>query len=282
MLIDAHNHLQDEWLAPHLEAIARDCQNAGIAAAVVNGTSEADWPAVAVLARRFAWVRPSFGLHPWDCGNAGPGWRESLGRALDAHPAAGVGEIGIDGWIVDRARPDDPRLAGLRRAPLAEQEEAFLWQLELAADRDLPVTIHCIDAWGRLLELLRTARRPARGFLLHAYAGSDELAREFARLGAYFSFNGAFLAPRHAARRAVFARLARERILVETDAPAMPLPPDQEIHPLPPSPSGDRINHPANLTSAYAGLSEVRGLPERELQATVAANFARWAGQTVA
>ncbi|MFM8618951.1 MAG: TatD family hydrolase [Opitutaceae bacterium] len=282
MLIDAHNHLQDEWLAPHLDAIADGVRTTGISAMVVNGTAESDWPRVAELARRFRWVRPSFGLHPWDCGNAGPGWRETLIRTLDANPEAAVGEIGIDRWILDRARPDDPRLAGLRRAPLPEQEGAFRWQLELAAERDRPVTIHCIDAWGRLLELLRDTKRPTRSFLLHAYAGSAELAREFAALGAYFSFNGAFLADRHAARRGVFAQLPRDRLLIETDAPAMSLPPERERFSLPPAPTGDCVNHPANLIAAYAGLAELLAMPETELQATVAANFARWTGQPVA
>ena len=279
MLIDAHNHLQDEWLSPHLDTIADDVRTTGVGAIVVNGTSESDWARVAELARRYSWVRPSFGVHPWDCGNAGPGWREALIRTLDANPGAAIGEIGIDRWILDRARPDDPRLAGLRRAPLAEQETAFRWQLELAAERDRPVTIHCIDAWGRLLEILRETKRPARGFLLHAYGGSADLAREFAALGAYFSFNGAFLAERHAARRAVFSQLPRERILIETDAPAMPLPVERERFCLPPAPTGDRINHPANLVAAYAGLAEVLGMPETELRATVTANFARWCGQ---
>ena len=279
MLIDAHNHLQDEWLAPHLGAIADDVGTAGIGARVVNGTSESDWPRVAELARQFPWVRPSFGLHPWDCGNAGPDWREALIRRLDADPKAAVGEIGIDRWILDRARPDDPRLAGLRRAPLAEQETAVRWQLELGAERDRPVTIHCIDAWGRLLEVLRETKRPSRGFLLHAYAGSAELAREFAALGAYFSFNGAFLAERHATRRTVFAQLPRDRLLIETDAPAMSLPTERERFQLPSAPTGDRINHPANLVAAYAGLAEVLEISETKLRATVAANFARWFGQ---
>jgi TatD DNase family protein len=279
MLIDAHNHLQDEWLSPHLDTIADDVRTAGIGAMVVNGTSESDWPHVAELARRFPWVRPSFGLHPWDCGNAGPGWREALIRTLDADAKAAVGEIGIDRWILDRARPDDPRLTGLRRAPLPEQEEAFRWQLELAAERNQPVTIHCIDAWGRLLEVLRETKRPTRGFLLHAYAGSAELAREFAALGAYFSFNGTFLAERHAARRAVFAQLPRDRLLIETDAPAMSLPTERERFKLPSAPTGDRINHPANLVAAYAGLAEVLDMPETKLRATVVANFARWFGQ---
>ncbi|MFM1748405.1 MAG: hypothetical protein RLZZ188_2071 [Verrucomicrobiota bacterium] len=279
MLIDAHNHLQDEWLAPHLEAVASSCTAAGIGAMVVNGTAEADWPRVAALARAYPWVRPSFGLHPWDCGNAGPGWRDALRRALDADPRGAIGEIGIDAWILERARPDDPRLAGLRRAPLDEQAEALRWQLELAAERNLPVTIHCLDAWGRLLALLRDAKRPARGFLLHAYGGSAELAKDFAALGAYFSFNGAFLASRHATRRAVFAGLPRDRILVETDAPAMALPAEMDRHPLPPAPTGDRVNHPANLTAACAGLAAVLGIPEAELQEAVLRNFTRWFGQ---
>ena len=60
---------------------------------------------------------------------------------------------------------------------------------------------------------------------------------------------------------------------------SMPLPVERERFCLPPAPTGDRINHPANLVAAYAGLAEVLGMPETELRATVAANFARWCGQ---
>jgi TatD DNase family protein len=199
MLFDAHNHLQDAWLAPHQARIVADLRHANVGRVVVNGTCQTDWADVTGLARAHPVVGPSLGLHPWDAGNATPTWRDDLCRALDATPGAAIGEIGIDRWILDRARPDDPRLAGLRRASLAEQIEIFVWQLELAAERNLPASIHCLDAWGELLRALRHARRPARGFLLHAYGGSAELARDFAALGAYFSFNTAFIESRHAA-----------------------------------------------------------------------------------
>lgn len=276
MLFDAHNHLQDDWLKPHLEQIAADLVSAGVAGAVVNGTCETDWPVVGALAARFSWVRPSFGVHPWDAGNASSGWRDTLRRTLDAHPQAAMGEIGLDRWILDRARPDDPRLAGLRRAPLEEQEEIFTWQLRLAAERNLPVSIHCLDAWGPLLDVLRRTPRPARGFLLHAYGGSAELAREFAALGAYFSFNGSFLAPRQAARRAVFATLPRDRLLIETDAPAMPLPATLVSHSLPPLPDGTCINHPANIVAVHLGLARLLAVAPDALAAELAANFHRW------
>jgi TatD DNase family protein len=164
MLYDAHNHLQDDWLRPHWERIAADRVAAGIGAMVVNGTCEADWPVVAELARRFPWVRPSYGLHPWDVGNASPAWRDALRRQLDADPRAVVGEIGLDRWILERARPDDPRLAGLRRASLAEQEEAFRWQLALAAERGRPASVHCLEAWGALSAALAETPRPSAGF----------------------------------------------------------------------------------------------------------------------
>jgi TatD DNase family protein len=270
---DAHNHLQDAWLAPHRVQVFADLAKIPLGGAVVNGTAENDWDDVATLARQHAFILPSFGLHPWNVGNASPHWRDTLRRQLDAHPHAAIGEIGLDRWILERAKPDDSRLAGLRRAPLDEQLEVFTWQLALAAQRNLPVTIHCLDAWGALVEALRATRRPARGFLLHAYGGSAELARDFAALGAYFSFNGYFLGERQAAKRGVFKMLPADRILVETDAPAMPLPAERRSHALPGLADGNPINHPANIGAVYAGLAEVRGMAAAPLAAQTEANF---------
>lgn len=277
-LYDAHNHLQDAWLKPHRAQVFGDLARICLGGAAVNGTCEDDWDDVAELARQHAFVLPSYGLHPWDVGNAGAGWRERLRQRLDHDARAAVGEIGLDRWMIERARPDDPRLAGLRRAPLGEQVEAFRWQLELAAERDRPATIHCIDAWGALGDVLADARLPQRGFLLHAYGGSAELARRFAGLGAYFSFNGYFLGERQAGRREVFASIPVDRLLVETDAPAMSLPANHSTHALPGLAAGSPINHPANITGAYAGLAELRRVPIEDLAAQVEQNFRRLFG----
>lgn len=278
MLFDAHAHLQDEWLSPHRARIVAELARLPLAAAVVNGTSETDWPEVAALARAHSFVQPSYGLHPWHVGNATPHWRETLRAALQADASAAVGEIGLDCWILERARPDDPRLAGLRRASLEEQTEAFAWQLALAAERDRPVSIHCLDAWGPLAAVLRDRPRPARGFLLHAYGGSAEMGREFAALGGYFSFNGAFLADRHRARRSVFAALPADRLLVETDSPAMPLPAERRSATLPDASDGTPVNHPANIVAAYAGLAEIRNAEPAALEAQIEENFRRFFG----
>ena len=274
-LFDAHNHLHDEWLLPHREKVLADLASASVRRTVVNATCETDWPAVTALAQVSPIVLPSYGLHPWDAGNRTPDWQHNLLAALDADPRAALGEFGLDRWILDRARPDDPRLAGLRRAPLAEQLEVFTWQLNLAAARNLPASIHCLDAFGPLLEALRSAKLPARGFLLHAYSGSAEMAKSFADLGAFFSFNGAFLEERKQRIRDVYVALPADRVLVETDAPAMRLPAPLEKFSSLVATDGSLANHPANLAVTYAALAELRGVPLEALAAQVEENFQR-------
>lgn len=255
-LYDAHNHLHDEWLLPHLDRIAADLAKEGIAGAVVNGTTPDDWPQVSALATRFSWVIPSYGVHPWDCGNRPADWLGQLESRLASEPRAHIGEIGLDRWMLDRAKPDDPRLAGLRRAPLDEQIEVFRAQLALAVTNNRAASIHCIDAWGALFDTLRATSLPARGFLLHAYAGPVEMIKPFADLGAYFSFNGSYLNPKRENQRNTFKSVPPDRLLIETDAPAMPLLAETERYTLPPSPTGTRMNHPANIAAVYAGLAE--------------------------
>jgi len=231
---------------------------------VVNGTCEEDWAAVAELAGRFPWVIPSFGVHPWKVAGLSAEWRARLlARVEECGGRCGIGEIGLDRWM---------------KQPDAAQREVFLWQLRLAAERNLPVSIHCLKAWGALWEILREEPLPERGFLLHAYGGPVEMLEGFVKRGAYFSFSGYFLRPGKRARLEAFRRIPADRLLVETDAPSMPLPPERVRHPLPPGPDGMPVSHPADLAVAYEGLAETRGEKPERLAAKVAENFARLFG----
>ena len=184
--------------------------------------------------------------------------------------------------MIDSVKPDDPRLAGLRVAPIGEQREAFTWQLALAAELNRAASIHCLQAFGPLLDDLKQTQRPARGFLLHAYSGPAELIGPFTELGAYFSFNGNFLKHKSGSRSpGGYSRLQdwklipADRLLVETDAPAMPLPKEWTVHLLPAGPHGEKLNHPANIEVAYAALASLRKVPVETLVAQVEQNFLR-------
>lgn len=259
-LIDAHNHLQDARLVRRQAEILPELQRLGLVKAVVNGTQESDWEDVAQLAAKFDWVVPSFGVHPWYVAKRSEVWLEILRARLEENPQAEIGEIGLDRWIEGHDE--------------AMQAEVFEAQLALAREMNRVVTIHCLRAWGALAETLRKGPVPQRGFLIHAYGGSAEMMREFAKLGGYFSFNAYFLHERKSAQREVFREMPEERLLVETDAPSMCPPEDKNRYPL-----GKDVNHPGNIALAYEGLAEIRGVEVEELARTVEKNFARLFGK---
>ena len=262
-LLDSHNHLQDERLKGAREAILAETRALGVSRMVVNGTREADWAAVAELAQADARILPSFGLHPWYVPAATPGWETVWRRFLEAVPSA-VGEIGLDRWI--------PGFDSVL------QEAAFLTQWRVAVERNLPVTVHCLRAWGRLLELLTAAGSPECGFLLHSYGGPVEMVPTFTKLGAYFSVSGYFAQPRKAKQADVFRAVPVERLLIETDAPDM-LPPAEMIRfPLTDPATGTGVNHPGNLGAIYEFAAELRGMPVADLAMQVERNFAKLFG----
>ncbi len=258
-LYDAHNHLQDERLHARLKEVWADLKSEPIARMVVNGCRESDWPAVLKLARETPQIHPSFGYHPWYVKERSAHWKESLIGYLNQVPAA-IGEIGLDRWI--------------KNYDIAQQEEVFIWQLRLAAERNVPVSIHCLQAWGPLLQILEHEPRPACGFLLHSFGGSKEVIAPLAKLGAYFSFPGYFAYESKGRQRETFHHVPPERLLIETDAPDQLPPPDWIRYPLKDS-KGGPINHPANLRAIYEFTAQMLEKPLEELAAQVEQNFQR-------
>jgi TatD DNase family protein len=211
------------------------------------------------LARENKIVLPSFGYHPWYLSERTPDWKRNLEKFLDQIPSA-IGEIGLDRW-----KPD---------LPYEPQEEIFLAQLKIAAERNLPVSIHCLQTWGRLLELLQNNPRPSCGFVLHSFGGPAEMIPAFAKLGAYFSFPGYFLHERKLKQREAFKSVPPEKLLIETDAPDQNLPIEKTLFPLADG-NGKPLNHPANLSAVYSGLAEFLSEKTESLAVQVEENFQR-------
>ena len=262
-LCDAHCHLQDERLSPVWPDLEADYKRLRVRRVVVNGTKEADWDAVAELAERYSWVVPSFGLHPWFVAEASRAWRVRLGTLLERFPGAGVGEVGLDRWI--------------EGYDLEAQREAFIWQLELAAKRNRPVSIHCLQAWGPLQEALREAPLPERGVLIHSYGGSRELLKVFAQMGAYFSVSPYFAHGRKAKQREALRAIPLDRLLIETDAPDMVGPEEMQAKRLQDE-EGEAMNHPVNIDECYGFVSRLFEIERTELEERVADNLARLFG----
>ncbi|WCJ58002.1 TatD family hydrolase [Fontisphaera persica] len=262
-LVDVHLHLQDDFLAARLEEVVGLARAGGVEWFCSNGAEERDWPVVLAQARAHPEIVPCFGLHPWYVSERSPQWLEQLEWHLEAIPSA-VGEIGLDRW----KEPRDE----------AAQEEVFRAQLAVARRRELPVMIHCVRAWGWLMEVLRSEAALPAGFLLHAYGGPVELIQPLAEMGAYFSYGGSTLDERKKLRRETLPQIPRDRLLLETDAPDMPPPPAHCVRALQDA-GGRRVNEPANLRPILQGVAALLGMEEEELAEQLWANSRRFLGR---
>lgn len=258
-IYDAHNHLHDSRLASQLDSIVRALETIPVQQMVVNGTRESDWNSVLDLAAKYDWVIPSIGLHPWYVGEKTDQWQERFSELLKTSRCA-IGEIGLDRWI----EPHD----------IKAQEEAFRWQLQQAAEFGRPVAIHCLQAWGMLLDVLKSETLPAKGFLIHSYGGPAEMVEQLAELGGYFSLSGYFAHERKSRQRETFQRVPLDRLLLETDAPDMSPPPTLQLHYLSDA-EGRELNHPANIAAVYEFAAELYRIEMEELALKVEANFKR-------
>lgn len=242
-LFDAHCHLADAALRSDLGNVLARAAEAGVSGLVCCGTSPDDWQSVCELPQQFPQILPMVGIHPWW---VTAHWRaefQTLGERLRENPRAGLGETGLD---------FQPRLINR-----AEQEASFAAHLDLARELNLPVAVHCVQAWGPLLAILRT--HPAPKVLLHAFGGAAQLIPELIELNCWFSFSGAVTNPRMKRMREAAVAVPARRLLIETDAPDFP-------------PAGcAQPNEPANLVQVARTLAAWRGVSVEELAAQTVA-----------
>ena len=254
---DGHNHIQDERVFSQVDELMERARAVGVERMGVKGCCEADWLRVVQLMERFEGVCPSFGIHPWRIADRSPKWLVLLEDVLMKYPKAGVGEIGIDHKV--------------EQYDAADQELVFIAQLRLAQRLVRPVTIHCRDAWGRLIELLDEVGALPHGMLIHCFGGSTEVAKELVKRGGYISFSGSITRPNNRKAKAAICAVPEERILVETDAPD-----------LLPHNMGDvsvALNEPANVRFVLKKAAELRGVSEAELAEITFRNATRFFSQ---
>lgn len=108
----------------------------------------------------------SIGIHPWHTAGMSDARLDeliaSMRLSIETHPnIVAVGEAGID---------------RLRGAGPERQEEIFLRQIGLSREYDLPLIIHAVKSYDRLIALRRRLR-PSQRWIIHGFRGKPELAR---------------------------------------------------------------------------------------------------------
>lgn len=241
-VFDTHCHLGLDGKATpddeHARALA-----AGVSGMLVVGI-DARSSAEAHAMARLPGVRWSAGLHPNDATRFAEDW-PAIAALARTPGCAALGETGMDCYR--------------DRTPLDQQERSLRAHLALARELDLPVILHCRDAFAPMFAVLRDEPR-VRG-VMHCFAGGIDEARVALDRGLHLSFAGPLTYPKNDALRAAAAFAPADRVLVETDSPF-----------LPPQKKRGQRNEPAYVVETLATLAAVRGLALADAAAITWAN----------
>ena len=248
-IFDSHAHLDAPEFDGDRARVLHDARAAGVAEMLIPAVTAASWPKLQALCESEPGLHPAYGLHPCYLDQHADGDLSALDAWLRTHPAAAVGECGLDAMDTS---PDRERQLHILRG-----------QLEIAHRFDLPLVLHARHAFEAVILALRRFGKPLRG-VVHSFSGSAEQARQLWKLGFHVGIGGPVTHERARRLRKVVASLPIESLLLETDAPDQP----GARH------KGER-NEPAFLPEILHCLARLRGEDPDDLARATTANARR-------
>lgn len=144
------------------------------------------------------------GLHP--C-HVNTGWEAELEQILNIkvdYPVYAIGEIGIDLYW--------------DKTTLPEQQKAFKRQIKHAKNLNLPIIIHCREAFEEVYAILQEERDEKLRGIFHCFTGTAEQAKKVIELGFYLGIGGV-VTYKNSGLDKVVEQIDLKNIVLETDSP---------------------------------------------------------------
>jgi len=203
---DTHCHLDFSVFDQCREEVLLECRRQSVEMIIVPTVKRLLWAKALALSVEHASVGVALGMHPYFIKDHSELDLLSLEQMITTEGSiVGIGEIGLDGTVDD----------------FAKQEGYFTEQLNLADKYQLPVILHARKAHAQIVEHLK--EYSLIGGVVHAFSGSFEQLREYVKLGVYIGVGGVITFHRATKTRNAIAKAPLEFLLLETDAPDMPV-----------------------------------------------------------
>lgn len=253
MLIDAHCHL-DHWTMDEASAFLQRLGNHQLEALIAAAPGAKNWPFYATLAEKFPALKVCYGIHPLDISDR---WEEELDQLWSfLKKGIAVGEIGLDFH----------RLLDNEHIPIIKRQmKVFERQLRCAKILNLPVVIHCRNAFPFVKEILLYTQFDISRVMFHCFVEDVSAAQWIRNNGGYVSYSGVltFKKPGHTVATAAFMPLSQ--IFIETDSPY-----------LAPVPYRGKQNSPEYVHYVAQKLAEIKGISYEECVRITAQNVHRF------
>nr|WP_136250137.1 TatD family hydrolase [Ningiella ruwaisensis] len=256
-MIDSHCHFDLAAFDADRNQVIQNCEKQGLSALLVPGLGLNQSQDLRSFATQYSTDKLQLdiaaGFHPYFLKEIFPesgssekwetvwqaqldGMYEHLAKYHDEYVA--VGEFGIDGTL---------------STDLELQMQVFRDQLSLAKHFKKPVILHHRKSHNELIRLLKEEAFTGGG-VVHAFSGSAEIAHTYVELGLCLGIGGTITYPRGAKTRRAIADISFDSMLLETDAPDMPMHGYQGMR-----------NTPERLHLVAQALAETKGVSLKDV-----------------
>lgn len=217
-LFDSHCHLNFPDFDGDRAQLLNQASQSGVSELCIPATKYSEWQPLISQSETLSTEAPlniviALGLHPYFLSEHTTDHLTALDQLLNQQhtKVVAVGETGLD--FFDRT---------ITAQNKAMQVELFTGHVQLACQHQLPLIIHSRKSHDEVLKILRRFK-PERAGIIHAFSGSEQQAQQYLNLGFKLGFGGGITYPRATKTRHLAATLPIGSIVIETDAPDMPL-----------------------------------------------------------
>jgi len=241
MFIDTHCHLTFPQFASDQVEVITNARKAGVKKMISVGVDRLSSAQSLELSSRYPGViYASIGFHPYEAQN--PHEESELEEfAQDTHCIA-IGECGLDYHLYKGEKAESKK---------SNQKRLFEAHLQLALTRDLPVIIHCRDAWNDVFDVLDSLPRVPRG-VIHCFTGGLQDVRSALERHLMIGIDGNVTYDINIAR--IMPEIPLRSLLVETDAPY-----------LTPKPHRGERNESKYISYTCQKIAELTGKTKQEI-----------------
>lgn len=238
-LFDTHSHYNDEKFELDREKIINQTYEAGITKFVCAGYNLKSSRKAIELANKYDFIYSICGISPNDLNDYNEENILAIKELAKSKKNVAIGEIGLDYYW--------------NKENKAVQKQAFIEQINIANELELPIVIHSRDAVQDTIDLLKENPVNKKG-IFHCAQLNKYLIEEGLKLGFYISFAGPITFKNSKNAAEIVSLVPNDKILIETDSPY-----------LAPEPVRGTRNDSRNVKYVAQKIAELKGLPVEEI-----------------
>ena len=246
-LIDTHTHVYDHQFSLDRNEAMQRALDAGVGMMLLPNVDASTIAPMLDLHEQFPdCTRVMMGLQPEEVKEDYKEVLSLMEKELGRGIYVGVGEVGLDFyWDATYEK---------------QQLDAFETQLDWAKQFHLPLSIHCRNAFEKMVSILERKQDGNLHGIMHCFTGTEEEAKVYLELGFHLGLGGV-TTYKNCGVKDYLPHLPLNRIVLETDAPY-----------LAPVPCRGKRNEPAFLVHTAQKIAEVLQMPLENFAAVTTAN----------